>query len=126
MKMFRHILATLLTGFIFRPFMFFVLPGLALLAVSFYVNGWMVTHFFEEYQLLSQYDWFLDRASVAVGNAYAKFPHTFLVGGLTMMVGIQLVSLGVLSLQSKHYFEEIFHLGTTIYRESQKRKAIRT
>jgi len=32
------------------------------------------------------------------------------------MLAIQLISLGILALQSKSYFEEIFHLGTAIYR----------
>jgi hypothetical protein len=32
------------------------------------------------------------------------------------MLAIQLMSLGILALQSKSYFEEIFHLGSTIYR----------
>ncbi len=31
------------------------------------------------------------------------------------MLAIQLISLGVLSLQSKQYFEEMFHLGSTMY-----------
>jgi hypothetical protein len=39
------------------------------------------------------------------------------VGGISLIVGIQLVSLGILSAQNKRYFDEMFHLGTTIYRE---------
>ena len=31
------------------------------------------------------------------------------------MLAIQLISLGVLSSQSKQYFEEVFNLGSTIY-----------
>jgi hypothetical protein len=41
-----------------------------------------------------------------------------------MMVSIQLVSLGILSLQSKSYFEEMFNLSSSIYRwtrEEEKR-----
>jgi len=36
MKVFRHILSTLLSGFIFRPFMFFILPGLSIIAYFFF------------------------------------------------------------------------------------------
>jgi hypothetical protein len=32
------------------------------------------------------------------------------------MIAIQLFSLGVLAIQSKRYFEEIFNLGTSIYK----------
>lgn len=116
MRMLRQIVATLLSGFIFRPFMFFILPGLALFAFAAYVNVWMVVHFFRQYQALTAPSWFLDRASAAVGAAYSQFPHTFIVGLGSLMLSIQLISLGILALQSKGYFEEIFHLGSTLYR----------
>ena len=116
MRILRHILGTVLSGFIFRPFMFFVLPGLLLLALSAYVNIWMLIHIFEEYFLLDGGTGMLSRFSVAVASAYDSYPHTFIVGLLSLMVAIQLISLGIVSLQSKTYFEEIFHLGSTIRR----------
>lgn len=122
MKVFRHILSTLFSGFLFRPFMFFVIPGLAVLLFSMYTSVWMVRHFITQYQTLVQYDEVFTRASAAVGAAYAQSPHTFVIGLLSLMVAIQLISLGILSLQSKSYFEEIFHLGSTINRVNNKHK----
>jgi glycosyltransferase involved in cell wall biosynthesis len=116
MKLLRHTLSVLLSGFLFRPVMFFLVPGFVLLLFAFYVNGWMLVHFFNHYQSLGQYSWFFSRASVAVSAAYNEFPHTFIVGGLATMLAIQLISLGILALQSKSYFEEIFHLGTNLYK----------
>jgi hypothetical protein len=52
--------------------------------------------------------------SAAVARAYAASPHSFLVGGIALLVAIQLVSLGIISAQQKRYFEETFHLGTSI------------
>jgi hypothetical protein len=57
-----------------------------------------------------------------VAAAYKQFPHTFIVGGLASMLSIQLFSLGILALQSKSYFEETFHLGTTIYRLTREER----
>ena len=34
------------------------------------------------------------------------------------MVAVQLISLGILALQSKSYFEEIFYLGSAIGRRA--------
>jgi glycosyltransferase involved in cell wall biosynthesis len=116
MKLLRHTLSVLLSGFLFRPVMFFLVPGFGLLLFAVYVNGWMLVHFFNHYQTLGQYDWFFARASAAVSAAYNEFPHTFIVGGLASMLAIQLISLGILALQSKSYFEEIFYLGTNLYR----------
>ena len=124
MRVLRHTMAILLSGFLFRPVMFFIIPGLALLLFALYVNTWMVIHFFEQYQNFPQYGWFLTRASLAVGAAYNQFPHTFIVGLLTLMVAVQLISLGILALQSKSYFEEIFHLGASIYRLTREKGAI--
>jgi glycosyltransferase involved in cell wall biosynthesis len=121
MKVLRHTMAILLSGFLFRPVMFFIIPGLGLLLFALYVNTWTVIHFFEEYQNVAQYAWFFSRASVAVGAAYAQYPHTFIVGLLSLMLGIQLLSLGILALQSKSYFEEIFHLGASIYRLTREK-----
>jgi hypothetical protein len=96
--------------------MFFVLPGLVLLALSLYVNVWMLIHVAEAYQALPGEFGLGGNLSVAVGNAYEAYPHTFIVGLLSLMVAIQLVSLGIISLQSKTYFEEIFHLGSSLLR----------
>ena len=119
MRVLRHTLAVLVSGFLFRPVMFFITPGLALLLFAFYVNTWMIIHFLDQYRNLPQYTWFFSRASAAVAAAYQQSPHTFIVGGLASMLAIQLMSLGILALQSKSYFEEMFHLGANIYRLSR-------
>lgn len=114
MKVIRHSISVLLAGFLFRPFMFFVIPGLMLLLLSLYVNSWVIIHFVNNFQELTQYSDFLARSSAATIAAYNMAPHAFVIGGITLMLSIQLISLGILSLQSKTYFEEIFHLGSTI------------
>jgi len=113
MRMFKHILSTLLSGFLFRPFMFFIIPGLVLLSFALYVNFWMVIHFFDAYATLPL-ELPTDRVSSAVAAAYGQYPHTFIVGLLALMLAVQLISLGILALQSKTYFEEVFHLGSAV------------
>lgn len=120
-RLIRHTAATILSGFLFRPVMYFVAPGLLMLLFSAYVNSWMLAHFAEKYATLPQYNGFFERASAAVSAAYAQSPHTFLIGFLSLMLAIQLISLGIMSLQSKNYFEEIFHLASAIYRNSRER-----
>jgi glycosyltransferase involved in cell wall biosynthesis len=121
MRIVRQIFATLLSGFLFRPFMFFVLPGLVLLGFAIYTNAWMIAHVVDAYSALAgQVD--SGRFSVAVGKAYAEFPHTFIVGFLSLMLAVQLISLGILALQSKSYFEEIFHLGSSVRRAVERRE----
>jgi glycosyltransferase involved in cell wall biosynthesis len=117
MRILRHMFSTLLSGFLFRPFMFFIAPGLLLLAFSAYVNVWMLVHVFEARELVKS-GTFTERWAVAVANAYDAFPHTFIVGLLSLMLAVQLISLGILAVQSKNYFEEIFHLGSTLRRVS--------
>lgn len=110
MKVLQHTLAVLISGFVFRPFMFFIVPGSLILVFALYVNVWMFIHFFRSYATLPQYSWILDRASAAVGAAFVRFPHTFVVGGLSLVLGLQLMGLGILAMQSKKYFEELFYL----------------
>lgn len=110
MRIWRQMIGTLLSGFIFRPFMFFILPGLVLLAFSLWTNAWMVAHFVDAWQAIGPIEG--DRVSAAVARAYRDFPHTFIVGLLSLMLAIQLIGLGILALQAKNYFEEVFHLGS--------------
>ena len=122
----RSILSCLLSGFIFRPFMFFILLGLALLLLALYPITWIFIHTFSHYQNLppssAPFDY---RFSDAVAAAFNQAPHAFIVGGIAVMVAIQLLSLGVLALQSKRYFEELFHLGTTIFKANNQSEALR-
>ena len=120
MKVLRHTLSVILAGFLFRPVLFFIAPGLALLALSLYANVWGGIHVLTHYQYTPQCGGILSCFSEAVAAAYAQAPHAFVVGGMTLMLAIQFIGLGILALQSKSYFEEIFHLGTTIYRCNQE------
>ncbi|MBP6733091.1 MAG: glycosyltransferase family 2 protein [Chromatiaceae bacterium] len=120
MRLWRHTTRVIVSGFLFRPVIFFILPGLLMLLFAAYVNGWMLAHFVEQFQQLTQYPTLFQRASAAIAAAYAASPHTFIVGISALMLGIQLVSLGILALQSKNYFEEVFHLASAIYRSNNE------
>jgi len=121
MRLVRHVFSTVVSGFIFRPFLFFIAPGIVVAIFSLYVNFWMVIHFIDalgESDLLgNEVTW-----TQAFANSYDRFPHTFIIGFLSAMLAIQLVGLGLMALQSKRYFEELFHLGSTRLRAIRKRK----
>lgn len=119
MKIFRHTWAILFYGFIFRPVMFFLLPSLILFLLSLYANAWVILHCWFNYQALAQITPYPDPTE-AVAEAFRQAPHTFVIGGMTLMLSIQLFSLGILAVQSKSYFEEIFYLASAIYRHSKK------
>jgi len=119
-RLWRHTIRVILSGFLFRPVIFFILPGLLMLLFAAYVNGWLVVHFLEQFGQLTHYSLFFERASAAVAAAYTASPHTFIVGVSALMLSIQLISLGVLALQSRSYFEEVFHLASAIYRANNE------
>ncbi len=58
--------------------------------------------------------------SAAVALAYAEYPHTFIVGLLSLMLAMQLIGMAMLSLQNKRYFDEVFHLCSTLLRERRE------
>lgn len=105
MRILRHVLSTVLSGFVFRPFMFLVLPGLLALAFSAYVNFWTVFHLFTAVAEIPV-DEPGGRWTAAFAVAFARFPHTFIVGFLSLVLAVLLIGLGVLALQAKKYFEE--------------------
>jgi len=111
MRIGRHVVSTLVSGFVLRPTHFFLIPGLVLLAFSLYTNVWMFIHWWTEFSALGHHTWFLDRASEATRESFRLNPHTFVIGGLSMVAAFQILGLAFLSLQQKKYFEELFHLG---------------
>lgn len=120
LRVLRQIAGTTVSGFILRPFTFLLVPGLLLLAFAAYVNTWMVIHFFEAYAELNAAPDSARDISAAVAIAYERYPHTFIVGLLSLMLAMQLVGMAMLSVQNKRYFDELFHLGSTLLRERRE------
>ena len=112
----RQTLQVLLAGFLFRPVVFFIFPGTLILLFSLYTNTWMFIHFFNQYGRLSAIRGFEDRATAAVGAAFALYPYTFIIGLMSLILAVQLLSLGIVALQNREYFKEMFYLGTRIQR----------
>jgi len=42
-----------------------------------------------------------------------------LAGGVSLVLSTQLLIVGLLAIQAKRYFEELFHLGTSILRTAR-------
>lgn len=115
-RVIKGIVTYLLAGFIFRPFMFFVLPGLVVALCAVYAIGWTVYNVAQVYPLVHsglRWDY---QFSDAVARVFRERPHAFVVGGLATLLSMQLFSVGFLTYQNKRYFEELFHLASGIRR----------
>jgi glycosyltransferase involved in cell wall biosynthesis len=122
LKVARSMVHHILSGYIFRPFMFFIVPGGLLFLLSLYPLTWTVIHTLRAYHKIAGPGLSFDyRLSDAVGAAFAASPHSFIVGGIALLVAIQLISLGLLSLQKKRYFEELYYLNTTIHKDLRRK-----
>ena len=110
----RGITFSLMAGFTIRPFAFFIIPAAILAIISAYMLYWIGVHVagYYAHTVPVPGGTFDDRFSEAVALAFRRSPHAFFVVGITLVLCVQLLSLGVLALQAKQYFEELFHLGT--------------
>jgi glycosyltransferase involved in cell wall biosynthesis len=117
----RSTLSSLFSTFLFRPFLFFMLPGLLLGVLSAYSLFWCVWHVFQAWGSPSTVG--NSGLTGAIEGAYNRAPHLFLFTGITAVLSIQLISLGVIAAQGKRYFEELFHLGTNILRRVRPAEA---
>jgi hypothetical protein len=111
--------AYLFSGFMFRPVVFFIGPGLLVLAAAVYTLGWVVYRIIHNYLQLTSGS-FTAKISIAIEVAYRDAPYGFVVGGIGLLIAFQLLSLGTLALQSERYFKELFHFNTTLYRELKR------
>ena len=113
-RIYRDILSGLMSSYIFRPYVFFLVTGLILFLVSLYVIGWIFAHTLDHYAEIFQQGLHLEKVfSDAVAQVFQESPHLFIVGSTTLILALQILSLGFLSLQSKRYFDELFHINTT-------------
>lgn len=119
LRVVRGFFSGLMSGFIFRPYIFFIGIGTLLMMLSLYELVWL---FYDVISDLAQSKSGINIAtqrsfSHSLAEEFKRNPQSFLVGGITFVVAIQFLSLGFLSLQSKRYFEELFHLGTSLKKE---------
>jgi glycosyltransferase involved in cell wall biosynthesis len=121
LRVIRSTFSGLMSGFIFRPYIFFLGVGAVLLCLSLYQLIWLLfdtlsglqTIFQENAEITSPF-------SYSLSLQFKKNPQSFLVGGITFLAAIQFLGLGFLSLQNKRYFEELFHLGTSLKKQNGK------
>jgi glycosyltransferase involved in cell wall biosynthesis len=120
-RVFRGVFSGLMAGFIFRPYIFFLTFGFLLLLVSLYINGWIAINIYNIYPSITVHSgYFDDRFSQAVAEVFNNRPHSFLLGGFFLIISLQFLSMGFISLQNKRYFEENFHINTSIFRKLLK------
>ncbi len=116
-RIFNGITAGLMSGFIFRPYMFFLTIGGLMFLIAFYIIIWIFIHTFNALpQIPVEAADFETRFGMAVAIVFQDRPYSFLVGGVALIISFQFLGIGFLSLQNKRYFEEIFHINTTMLR----------
>lgn len=114
MRVLKTFFSGLMAGFIFRPYIFFLIGGGILLVLALYLIGYIFYFVFNAMpDVVIGPQTIDDRFSLAIKLIYQQRPHLFFVGGITMLAALQVLSLGFLSLQSKRYFEELFHLSSS-------------
>ena len=120
-RVLRGFFSGLMSGFIFRPYIFFIGVGGLLMGLSLYELVWLLFDTISGMKGINVQNSLAENAfSVSLALQFNKNPQTFLVGGITFLAAIQFLSLGFMSLQSKRYFEELFHLGTAIVKRIKK------
>jgi len=107
LRVLRSFFSGLMSGFIFRPYIFFIGIGAILMLLSLYELIWLLYDVLAD---LAKTDGIVGQEhsfSHSLAVEFQKNPQSFLVGGLTFIIAIQFLSVGFLSLQSKRYFEEL-------------------
>ncbi len=117
LRIIRGIFNGLVNSFIFRPYIFFWLLGLFIFLISIYIIVWIFVNTYLQYPMTAELtQGFENRFSLAVSEVYNQRPYSFVVGGISLIISIQIMSLGFISLQKKRYFDELFHLNSRILR----------
>jgi glycosyltransferase involved in cell wall biosynthesis len=112
-RILKGILAGLMSSFIFRPYALFMSAGMVLMIFALYMLGWIFFHVFDIYAVVEVVGTLPDdRFSAAIARVFDERPHAFFVAGITLIMSFQFLGIGFLSLQSKRYFDELFHISS--------------
>lgn len=121
LKIYDGILSGLMTSFIFRPYAFFMIIGAFLLLVATYVTTWIFVNTFIAYhEIIVTDDPIRKNITRAIAKVFMERPHSFIVGSAALIIALQFLSLGFLSLQNKRYFDELFNLSSTVLKNQLK------
>ena len=94
-RILRGILSGLMSGFIFKPYFYFVLFGMIILTISLYIIVWIFINTFIVYSSLPQMPGPFDtRFSEAVSLVFKQRPYSFIIGGISLIISLQFLSLG--------------------------------
>ncbi|HEV8507569.1 MAG TPA: glycosyltransferase family 2 protein [Chitinophagaceae bacterium] len=119
-RVLRGLFSGIMSSFIFRPYIFFLGIGTILMILSLYELIWLLSDTISDMKLAHLQTPPIDDAfSFSLLLQFKKNPQSFIVGGITFIAAVQFLSLGFLSLQNKRYFEELFHLGTTLKKQDR-------
>lgn len=120
-KILRGFFSGMMSGFIFRPYIFFIGIGAFLMVLSLYELVWLFYDTMRGLKEIYLQSLHIENPfSYSLSLQFKKNPQSFIVGGITFLASIQFLGLGFLSLQSKRYFEELFHLGTATKKCTEK------
>ena len=118
-RIIKGIFGGLMTSFIFRPYAFFMMIGTIISIVAAYVVIWIFINTMRVYpEFAAQASGVENAFTLSVAEVFRQRPYSFFVGGTCLILALQFLSLGFLSLQNKRYFDELFHLGTTLLRRA--------
>ena len=85
----------LANSFIFRPYAFFWIIGMLIFLISLYIIIWIFINTYQEFPLTATMaNGFEERLTMAVSEVYRQRPYSFVVGGVTLIISIQLLGLG--------------------------------
>jgi glycosyltransferase involved in cell wall biosynthesis len=104
MRIPKYLLTLLVSGFLYRPILFFLVPGLIALATAGAAAVWGAVEVF---------------VHGGLSAGWTASPAPFVTAFFSLLAAVQMLSCGLISLQNKCYFEQMFHLGTTNYRTSR-------
>ena len=114
-RIFKGIIGGLMSGFIFRPYIFYMTVGGTLLLLALYIIAWVFINTFALINTVPPDITGMEpRFSAAVGMLFNERPYSFFIGGICLIVALQFFSVGFLSLQNKRYFDELFHLNSNV------------
>ncbi len=113
MKILRHVMSTIRSGFTFRPVYFLVIPGILAGLFALYMN----------FHLLAKL-WNSTESTASLGEQisaiYSASPNLVMASLIATALSVQFFALGVLAIQNTRYFEDLYNQNSEKLKKLQR------
>jgi len=107
-------------GWLSRPAYYFIIFGMLLILPGLYMASWQAWNIFNAViRHVNTGEGILWGISKGIEEVYTAYVYSFVISGVLIIIGLQILILALLFIQNKFYFEELYRISQQILKKRE-------